>query len=175
MISLLLLTIYIREDADALVRKQALPEERIVGVETGGCPHTAIREDASMNLSAINDLQLKFPALDIIFIESGGDNLAATFSPELADLTIYVIDVAQGEEIPRKGGPGITRSDLLVINKTDLAPYVDVSLDVMREDAARMRGAKPFVTTSLKEGTGISDIVEMIEREGLLETHSAEI
>jgi len=167
--------IYTREDADALVRKHALPEERIVGVETGGCPHTAIREDASMNLSAINDLQLKFPALDIIFIESGGDNLAATFSPELADLTIYVIDVAQGEEIPRKGGPGITRSDLLVINKTDLAPYVDVSLDVMRQDAGRMRGAKPFVMTSLKEGTGITDIVEMIEREGLLETHLAEV
>jgi len=160
--------IYTREDADALVRKQALPANRIVGVETGGCPHTAIREDASMNLSAINDLQIEFPALDIVFIESGGDNLAATFSPELADLTIYVIDVAQGEEIPRKGGPGITRSDLLVINKTDLAPYVDVSLDVMKEDAARMRGSKPFIMTSIKEGKGIDGIVTMIEHDGLL-------
>ena len=161
--------IYTREDADALVRSQALPAERIVGVETGGCPHTAIREDASMNLVAIAGLQQQFPLLDVVFIESGGDNLAATFSPDLADLTIYIIDVAQGEEIPRKGGPGITRSDLLVINKTDLAPHVDVSLDVMKSDAAKMRGDKPFLFTSLKHNNGIPEIAEFVIREGLLE------
>ncbi|MFK8077563.1 MAG: urease accessory protein UreG [Granulosicoccus sp.] len=160
--------IYTREDADFLVRSQALPSERIVGVETGGCPHTAIREDASMNLAAIDQLQEKFDDLDIVFIESGGDNLAATFSPELADLTLYIIDVAQGEEIPRKGGPGITRSDLLVINKTDLAPYVDVSLDVMRSDTARMRGDKPYVFTSIKHGDGLEKISQFIVHSGML-------
>ena len=161
--------IYTREDADALVRSQALTSERIIGVETGGCPHTAIREDASMNLAAIDQLTGTFPHLDIIFIESGGDNLAATFSPELADLTLYVIDVAQGEEIPRKGGPGITRSDMLVINKTDLAPYVDVSLDVMEADASRMRDGKPFVFTCVKQGDGIKSIADFICHEGLLQ------
>ena len=160
--------IYTREDADFLVRSQALPSERIVGVETGGCPHTAIREDASMNLAAIDQLQEKFDDLDIVFIESGGDNLAATFSPELADLTLYIIDVAQGEEIPRKGGPGITRSDLLVINKTDLAPYVDVSLEVMRSDTARMRGDKPYVFTSIKHGDGLEKISQFIVHSGML-------
>ena len=160
--------IYTREDADALVRSQALPSDRIVGVETGGCPHTAIREDASMNLAAIDELTSKFPALDLVFIESGGDNLAATFSPELADLTLYVIDVAQGEEIPRKGGPGITRSDMLVINKTDLAPYVDVSLDVMNADAARMRGERPFCFTSIKHGDGVQAISDFICHQGML-------
>ena len=160
--------IYTREDADFLVRSQALPSERIIGVETGGCPHTAIREDASMNLAAIDQLQEKFDDLDIVFIESGGDNLAATFSPELADLTLYIIDVAQGEEIPRKGGPGITRSDLLIINKTDLAPYVDVSLDVMRSDTARMRGDKPFVFTSIKHGDGLEEISKFIVHQGML-------
>ena len=160
--------IYTREDADALVQRQTLPAERIIGVETGGCPHTAIREDASMNLAAIADLQTRFPKLDIVFIESGGDNLAATFSPELADLTLYVIDVAQGEEIPRKGGPGITKSDLLVINKTDLAPHVDVSLDVMKSDTARMRGDKPYVFASLKHDDGVDQIAEFICHQGLL-------
>ncbi len=160
--------IYTREDADALVRSQALSADRIVGVETGGCPHTAIREDASMNLAAIDQLTAKFPDLDIVFIESGGDNLAATFSPELADLTLYVIDVAQGEEIPRKGGPGISRSDLLIINKTDLAPHVDVSLDVMNSDSKKMRDGKSFVFTCLKQGDGVVDIAEFIRHEGLL-------
>ncbi len=160
--------IYTREDADALVRSQALTSERIVGVETGGCPHTAIREDASMNLAAIDELTQKFPELDIVFIESGGDNLAATFSPELADLTLYVIDVAQGEEIPRKGGPGITRSDLLIINKTDLAPHVEVSLDVMETDAQRMREGKRFLFTSIKHGDGVSAIADFIRHEGML-------
>jgi len=160
--------IYTREDADALVRSQALSSDRIVGVETGGCPHTAIREDASMNLTAIDQLTEKFPNLDIVFIESGGDNLAATFSPELADLTLYVIDVAQGEEIPRKGGPGITRSDLLVINKTDLAPHVDVSLDVMGSDAKRMREGKQFLFTCMKNKDGVRAIAEFIAHEGLL-------
>jgi len=160
--------IYTREDADFLVRSQALPSDRIIGVETGGCPHTAIREDASMNLAAIDELQEKFDDLDIVFIESGGDNLAATFSPELADLTLYIIDVAQGEEIPRKGGPGITRSDLLVINKTDLAPYVDVSLDVMRSDTARMRGDKPYVFASIKHGDGLEAISRFIVHSGML-------
>lgn len=160
--------IYTREDADALVRSQALTSDRIVGVETGGCPHTAIREDASMNLAAIDQLLEKFPDLDIVFIESGGDNLAATFSPELADLTIYVIDVAQGEEIPRKGGPGITRSDLLIINKKDLAPYVDVSLDVMETDTDRMREGKAYVITCLKQSDGVTTIADFIRHEGLL-------
>jgi urease accessory protein len=151
--------IYTKEDAQFLIRSQALKEARIVGIETGGCPHTAIREDASMNLAAVADLQERFRDLDLIFIESGGDNLAATFSPELADLTIYVIDVAEGEKIPRKGGPGITRSDLLVINEIDLAPYVGASLDVMERDARRMRGERPFVFTNLREGQGLDEIV----------------
>lgn len=158
--------IYTTEDAEALVRMQALPSDRIVGVETGGCPHTAIREDASINLAAIADLRAAHPDLDIVFIESGGDNLAATFSPDLADLTLYVIDVAAGEEIPRKGGPAITRSDLLIINKTDLAPHVGASLDVMREDAAKMRGARPFVFTQMRDGGGIDEIVAFIEAAG---------
>ena len=162
--------IYTREDAEFLTRSQALPSDRIVGVETGGCPHTAIREDASMNLAAIEDLSERFPDLDVVFIESGGDNLSATFSPELADLTIYVIDVAEGEKIPRKGGPGITRSDLLLINKTDLAPYVGASLEVMESDTKRMRGAKPYVFSNLKEGSGVSEIIEFICREGMLQT-----
>jgi len=160
--------IYTREDAEFLIRSQALPAERIIGVETGGCPHTAIREDASMNLAAIDELCGRFPDLDLVLVESGGDNLAATFSPELADLTIYVIDVAEGEKIPRKGGPGITRSDLLVINKIDLAPYVGASLDVMASDAARMRGERPFVFTNLRAGQGLATISDFIVREGLL-------
>jgi urease accessory protein len=160
--------IYTQEDAEFLVRSQALERKRIIGVETGGCPHTAIREDASMNLAAIEDLQLLFPDLDLIFIESGGDNLAATFSPELADLTIYVIDVSEGEKIPRKGGPGITRSDLLVINKIDLAPYVGASLDVMEADTNRMRPQRPWVFTNLKEGIGVEQIVEFIVSKGML-------
>jgi urease accessory protein len=162
--------IYTKEDAQFLIRSQALEEARIVGVETGGCPHTAIREDASMNLAAVADLQARFPALDVIFIESGGDNLAATFSPELADLTLYVIDVAEGEKIPRKGGPGITRSDLLVINKIDLAPYVGASLEVMDSDARRMRGERPFVFTNLREGLGLEEVVAFVLREGMLES-----
>jgi urease accessory protein len=160
--------IYTQEDAQFLIRSEALEEARILGVETGGCPHTAIREDASMNLAAVQDLQGRFPDLDIVFIESGGDNLAATFSPELADLTIYVIDVAEGEKIPRKGGPGITRSDLLVINKIDLAPYVGASLDVMERDTRRMRGGRPFVFTNLRGGAGAEAIVDFILREGML-------
>jgi urease accessory protein len=160
--------IYTREDAEFLIRSEALPAERIVGVETGGCPHTAIREDASMNLAAVEDLQLRFPTLDLVFIESGGDNLAATFSPELADLTIYVIDVAEGEKIPRKGGPGITRSDLLVINKIDLAPYVGASLAVMEQDTKRMRGERPFVFTNLRTGQGLERILDFIEHQGML-------
>ena len=160
--------IYTKEDAQFLIRSQALEEARIVGVETGGCPHTAIREDASMNLAAVADLQQRFPDLDLIFIESGGDNLAATFSPELADLTIYVIDVAEGEKIPRKGGPGITRSDLLVINKIDLAPHVGASLEVMERDAGKMRGERPFVFTNLRAGQGVAEIVQFIVREGML-------
>lgn len=160
--------IYTQEDAQFLTRSEALPPERIVGVETGGCPHTAIREDASMNLAAVEDLQAKFPTLDAVFIESGGDNLSATFSPELADLTIYVIDVAEGEKIPRKGGPGITRSDLLVINKIDLAPYVGASLEVMESDTKRMRGDKPFVFSNLKEKTGLQDIIGFIVDKGML-------
>jgi urease accessory protein len=158
--------IYTKEDALILTRAGALPEERILGVETGGCPHTAIREDASINLAAVAEMSAKFPGLDVILIESGGDNLAATFSPELADLTIYVIDVAQGEKIPRKGGPGITRSDLLVINKTDLAPHVGASLEVMAADAKRMRGDRPFVFTNLKAGDGASAVAEFVVRAG---------
>jgi urease accessory protein len=158
--------IYTKEDAEILMRMQALPLERIMGVETGGCPHTAIREDCSINLAAIATMRRKFPDLDLVLIESGGDNLAATFSPELADLTIYVIDVAQGEKIPRKGGPGITRSDLLVINKTDLAPYVGANLDVMRTDAQRMRGAKPYVMANITAGSGVEAIAAFVETAG---------
>jgi len=154
--------IYTKEDAEFLVRRGALPMARVLGVETGGCPHTAIREDASVNLEAVRDLTTRFPSLDLLLIESGGDNLAATFSPELADLTIYVIDVAAGEKIPRKGGPGITRSDMLVINKTDLAPLVGADLDVMERDTLRMRGARPFVFTNLKTGQGVDRIVAFI-------------
>jgi urease accessory protein len=158
--------IYTKEDQLILTRAQALPAERIMGVETGGCPHTAIREDASMNLAAIDDMNLRFPHAELCFVESGGDNLAATFSPELADLTIYVIDVAAGDKIPSKGGPGITRSDLLVINKTDLAPHVGASLEKMRSDAQRMRGERPFVMTNLKQGEGLDRIIGFIEDKG---------
>jgi urease accessory protein len=160
--------IYTREDAEYLVRSEALEADRIVGVETGGCPHTAIREDASMNLAAVEDLTERFGNLDAIFIESGGDNLSATFSPELADLMIYVIDVAEGEKIPRKGGPGITRSDLLVINKIDLAPYVGASLEVMEADTKHMRGDKPYVFTNLKEDVGLLEVVSFIIDKGML-------
>lgn len=160
--------IYTKEDAQFLVKSEALSADRIVGVETGGCPHTAIREDASMNLAAVEDLSDTFPDLDLIFIESGGDNLSATFSPELADITIYVIDVAEGEKIPRKGGPGITRSDLLVINKIDLAPYVGASLDVMDSDTKRMRIDRPYVFTNLKIGQGLPEIISFIIKEGML-------
>ena len=160
--------IYTQEDALILTRAKALEANRIIGVETGGCPHTAIREDASMNLAAIEDMQKLHPNLDMIFVESGGDNLSATFSPELVDLTIYVIDVAEGEKIPRKGGPGITRSDLLVINKTDLAPYVGASLEVMEADTKRMRGERPYVFTNMKKSEGLKTIVSFIEREGML-------
>ncbi len=160
--------IYTREDAEFLVRSEALEPDRIVGVETGGCPHTAIREDASMNLAAVEDLSQRFAGLDVVFIESGGDNLSATFSPELADLMIYVIDVAEGEKIPRKGGPGITRSDLLVINKIDLAPYVGASLEVMESDTRRMRGDKPFVFTNLKNDTGLDVVIDFIVEQGML-------
>ena len=160
--------IYTREDAEFLIRSGALPAERIRGVETGGCPHTAIREDASMNLAAIDGLMSEFHDLDLIFVESGGDNLAATFSPELSDLTIYVIDVAAGDKIPRKGGPGIIRSDLLIINKIDLAPHVGASLELMDRDARRMRGARPFVFTNLKTGQGLDAVVEFIAQEGML-------
>jgi urease accessory protein len=163
--------IYTKEDQLILTRAEALPAERILGVETGGCPHTAIREDASMNLAAIELMSRKFPYADLCFIESGGDNLAATFSPELADLTIYVIDVAEGEKIPRKGGPGITRSDLLVINKIDLAPLVGANLDVMEADALRMRAKRPFVFTNLKTGQGVDQIASfVIEKGGLAES-----
>src|SRR5919107_51774 len=158
--------IYTKWDAEYLVRSGALAPERIAGVETGGCPHTAIREDASINLAAIADMRKRFPDLDLVLIESGGDNLAATFSPELADLTIYVIDVAAGDKIPSKGGPGITRSDLLVINKTDLAPHVGASLEKMESDTKRMRGARPFVMTNLREGKGVDSIVRFIEEKG---------
>jgi urease accessory protein len=160
--------IYTREDADFLLRSGALSEDRIVGVETGGCPHTAIREDASINLEAVAALNRKFQDLDLVIIESGGDNLAATFSPELSDLTLYVIDVAAGDKIPRKGGPGITKSDLLIINKIDLAPHVGASLEVMDRDARRMRGQKPFIFTNLKSGAGVDGVCEFVIREGLL-------
>ena len=165
--------IYTKEDAEFLTRNEALSADRIVGVETGGCPHTAIREDASMNLEAVAQLCTRFDGLDIVFVESGGDNLAATFSPELSDLTIYVIDVAAGEKIPRKGGPGITKSDLLVINKIDLAPMVGASLEVMERDATRMRGERPFLFTNLKTGSGLEQIVSFIERQGMLEPRPA--
>jgi urease accessory protein len=158
--------IYTREDAEFLTRSGALPAERIRGVETGGCPHTAIREDASINLAAVAEMNRRFPGLDLVLIESGGDNLAATFSPELADLTIYVIDVAAGDKIPRKGGPGITRSDLLVVNKVDLAPLVGADLEVMERDARRMRGARPFVFTNLKTGDGLDRIVDFLVAQG---------
>ena len=158
--------IYTREDAEFLTRAGCLPAERIMGVETGGCPHTAIREDASINLTAVAEMNARFPALEVLFIESGGDNLAATFSPELADLTIYVIDVSAGDKIPRKGGPGITRSDLLVINKTDLAPLVGADLSVMDRDARRMRGARPFVFSNLKIDDGVAEIAAFIQRQG---------
>jgi urease accessory protein len=161
--------IYTREDAAMLARLQALPDDRILGVETGGCPHTAIREDASINLQAIAALNERFPDLDIVFIESGGDNLAATFSPDLADLTLYVISVCQGDDIPRKGGPAITRSDYLVVNKSDLAPYVNVDLTQMESDAARMRGARPYGFTDLSRGKGVREIVDFIVENGGLE------
>lgn len=160
--------IYTREDAEFLIRSQALTPDRIRGVETGGCPHTAIREDASMNLSAIDDLMSDFPDLELIIVESGGDNLAATFSPELSDLTLYVIDVAAGDKIPRKGGPGIMRSDLLIINKIDLAPYVGASLEVMDRDARKMRGERPFVFTNLKTGQGLDTVINFIIKQGML-------
>lgn len=160
--------IYTREDAEFLIRSQALTPDRIRGVETGGCPHTAIREDASMNLSAIDDLMQHFPDLEMIIVESGGDNLAATFSPELSDLTLYVIDVAAGDKIPRKGGPGIMRSDLLIINKIDLAPYVGASLEVMDRDAKKMRGERPFVFTNLKSGEGLDKVIDFIIERGML-------
>jgi urease accessory protein len=158
--------IYTKEDAEFLTRSEALAADRIIGVETGGCPHTAIREDASINLAAVEDICRRFPRLDLIFIESGGDNLAATFSPELADITLYVIDVSAGDKIPRKGGPGITRSDLLVINKIDLAPMVGASLDVMDRDARKMRGERPFLFTNLKENRGVAEIAAFIAEQG---------
>ncbi|WP_417807417.1 urease accessory protein UreG [Thioclava sp.] len=158
--------IYTREDAEALMRAQVLPADRIRGVETGGCPHTAIREDASINLAAIADLNRAFPDLELVLIESGGDNLAATFSPELADLTIYVIDTAAGQDIPRKRGPGVTKSDLLVVNKTDLAPYVGVDLDLLESDTKRARGDKPYVLARLRQGAGVEDVVAFLIREG---------
>ena len=161
--------IYTKEDAEFLTRNEALEPARIIGVETGGCPHTAIREDASMNLEAVAQLCGRFENLDIVFVESGGDNLAATFSPELSDLTIYVIDVSAGEKIPRKGGPGITKSDLLVINKIDLAPLVGASLEVMDRDAKRMRGERPFLFSNLKSGQGLEDVVRFIETRGLMQ------
>ncbi|MCB1977503.1 MAG: urease accessory protein UreG [Nitrosomonas sp.] len=161
--------IYTKEDLEILLRAEALPAERLVGVETGGCPHTAIREDASINLEAISRITQEFPNLDLVLVESGGDNLASTFSPELSDLTIYVIDVAGGEKIPRKGGPGITRSALLVINKIDLAPYVGADLEVMACDAKRMRGDRPFVFTNLRTGQGVQEIIDFIVKQGLLE------
>ena len=160
--------IYTKEDAEFLTRNEALPKERIIGVETGGCPHTAIREDASANLAAVDDMIVRFPRVQLVIIESGGDNLSATFSPELSDLTLYVIDVSAGDKIPRKGGPGITKSDLLIINKTDLAPHVGASLEVMDRDARKMRGSRPFVFTCLKTGDGLSKIIRFIEEKGLL-------
>jgi len=166
--------IYTREDQEFLIRSGALPEDRVLGVETGGCPHTAIREDASINLEAVDKLMTLHGPLDLVIIESGGDNLAATFSPELSDLTLYVIDVAAGDKIPRKGGPGITKSDLLIINKTDLAPHVGASLDVMQRDATRMRGERPFVFTNLKTGDGLSTVIDFIVKQGLLGTEAAQ-
>ena len=160
--------IYTEEDAQFLVKHEALAPERIIGVETGGCPHTAIREDASINLEAVDRLMRRFPKLDVVFVESGGDNLAATFSPELSDLTLYVIDVAAGDKIPRKGGPGITKSDLLVINKIDLAPMVGASLEVMERDSKKMRGERPFVFTNLKTGHGLERVIAFIEKQGML-------
>jgi len=165
--------IYTKEDQQFLVRANALSADRIVGVETGGCPHTAIREDASMNLAAVDDLVQRFPGLALVIVESGGDNLAATFSPELSDLTLYVIDVAAGDKIPRKGGPGITKSDLLVINKIDLAPHVGASLEVMDRDARAQRGERPFLFTNLKTGEGVAQVVAFIEKQGLLEASPA--
>jgi len=161
--------IYTKEDMEILLRADALPAERLMGVETGGCPHTAIREDASINLEAIARMSADFPSLDLILVESGGDNLAATFSPELSDLTIYVIDVAGGEKIPRKGGPGITRSDLLIINKTDLAPHVGANLDIMATDARKQRGERPFIFTNLRRGEGVDEVVSFIRKQGLLD------
>lgn len=161
--------IYTKEDAEFLTKNSDLPAERIIGVETGGCPHTAIREDASMNLEAVDEMASRFPDLQILFIESGGDNLSATFSPELADATIFVIDVAEGDKIPRKGGPGITRSDLLLINKIDLAPYVGASLEVMERDSRKMRGEKPFIFTNLRQDTNIMQVIDWIKRQVLLE------
>lgn len=161
--------IYTREDAEFLIRREALDPGRIIGVETGGCPHTAIREDASMNLAAVDELEQRFPGLDLVFVESGGDNLSATFSPELSDLTLYVIDVCAGDKIPRKGGPGITRSDLLVINKIDLADGVGASLEVMEQDSRRMRGERPFVFTNLRTGQGLDEVVGFIEAQGMLQ------
>ena len=161
--------IYTQEDAEALMRMQVLPQDRIIGVETGGCPHTAIREDASINLAAVARMQERHPDLDCILIESGGDNLSATFSPELADITLYVIDVAAGEEIPRKGGPAITKSDILIINKTDLAPYVGASLDVMDRDAKRMRGDRPFVFAAMKSDKGVAEVLDLIVKIGGLQ------
>ena len=165
--------IYTKEDMEILLRADALPSERLMGVETGGCPHTAIREDASINLEAIARMSADFPELDLILVESGGDNLAATFSPELSDLTIYVIDVAGGEKIPRKGGPGITRSDLLIINKTDLAPHVGANLQVMASDAKKMRGERPFVFTNLRKGDGVDEVIAFIRTQGLLDQGKA--
>ena len=164
--------IYTREDADFLIRSEALTPDRIRGVETGGCPHTAIREDASMNLAAIDELMHSFTDLDLIIVESGGDNLAATFSPELSDLTLYVIDVSAGDKIPRKGGPGIIRSDLLIINKTDLAPHVGASLEVMDRDARKMRGDRPFVFTNLKTGAGLASVIDFIVHKGMLQSRA---
>jgi urease accessory protein len=165
--------IYTKEDQQFLVRAKALTPDRIIGVETGGCPHTAIREDASMNLAAVDDLVTRFPGLQLVIVESGGDNLAATFSPELSDLTLYVIDVAAGDKIPRKGGPGITKSDLLVINKIDLAPHVGASLEVMDRDARAQRGERPFLFTNLKTGQGVAEIVAFIEKQGMLTASSS--
>jgi urease accessory protein len=167
--------IYTQEDAQFLVRHEALPPERIIGVETGGCPHTAIREDASINLEAVARLARTFGNLDVVFVESGGDNLAATFSPELSDLTLYVIDVAAGDKIPRKGGPGIMKSDLLIINKIDLAPYVGASLEVMDRDARRMRGERPFLFSNLKTGLGVAEIVRFIEAQGMLRSKAKSV
>ena len=167
--------IYTQEDAQFLVRNEALPPERIIGVETGGCPHTAIREDASINLEAVARLARTFGNLDVVFVESGGDNLAATFSPELSDLTLYVIDVAAGDKIPRKGGPGIIKSDLLIINKIDLAPYVGASLEVMERDARNMRGDRPFLFSNLKTGQGVQDVIRFIETQGMLKAKPAPV